>query len=354
MTPRHLCSRLAFVLGAWLALLIVDELCGHLLSKAGYEVDPDFGEVREFSRVVYRLEGNGISNWLARGVRDPGRPAVPGPRVLVLGDSQTHALQVNDSQTFCAVAEGLLRQRGFGVNLLNCGHSTRSVADYVKLAPAFQREMKPDWVVFLLQEIDLGSDAWDEGKTHLEFSAQGHLVVSQLPADPVPRPRQPRSRTFSWGSWVHEKLRLEAIFRVASFRLASFNRRWSAEPPVFRGGVGRPQLPAREYPIDQAGELLLDSYGTRTTVLWLRHFNGRSQAGRPTPGQLQFQELCRQRQIHFVDLGLEFAHLVELGRAPRGFPNTYWNAGHLNAVGHDWIGRVLDRELWELHQRGIL
>lgn len=337
---------LRFALGVMLALWLMDELAYRLIHYSPSFVDPDFGLVHGPGEIVHAREGFGHSHWLEEGVRDNGNGEVAGrgPRVLVVGDSQTEALQVDDRQTFVSLAERDLRQQGWPVQLLNCGYASRSVADFVRLAPAFRRRFHPDWVVLLVHEVDFGLDSWQPGQVHFESAANGRLRLAALPGPPVPRPRRSQTRP----------RRGQPTLDWLEVRRATLAEHWRAEPQLFWAGRAVPEEPAPTYPLGAAAQLLLDAYGPRVTILWRRTFPGKAAVRPPTPGQVEIEAVCRRNGVRLVDLGLESAELVRLGRAPYGFPNTSWNAGHFNATGHAWIGRVLERELLELHRRGIL
>jgi lysophospholipase L1-like esterase len=102
---------------------------------------------------VWGVEGYGVTHYLGNGEistpQDSG-----GISVVVLGDSYTEALQVNDDQKFVSVSESILYERGLEINLHNLGASGRCIADYVYIAPFVQNTYSPDIIVFQISETD--------------------------------------------------------------------------------------------------------------------------------------------------------------------------------------------------------
>ena len=100
--------------------------------------------------VEYAINADGF-----RQPSSPARPPASGGRVLLLGDSFTFGQGVSYETTWGAVTEGLLRQRGVGLDLINAGvqgMDTRSELLLLrKLAPRY----RPEAVVvgFLINDL---------------------------------------------------------------------------------------------------------------------------------------------------------------------------------------------------------
>jgi hypothetical protein len=114
------------------------------------------------------VEGYGVTRFLANGEistpQDSGRLTV-----VVLGDSYTEALQVNDDQKFVSVAEGILHEHGQDMNLRNLGASGRCIADYIYIAPFVRRIYAPDIIVLQVTETDFTES--------MDISRQNYFVV---------------------------------------------------------------------------------------------------------------------------------------------------------------------------------
>ncbi len=167
-------DNMAFLLKflAWLfiLLLVLEVFIRIFIIKSPYfRLVPELGVVPVDNSVsVWGVEGYGVTRFLANGEistpQDSGRLSV-----VVLGDSYTEALQVNDGQKFVSVAEGILHERGQDMNLRNLGASGRCIADYVYIAPFVQRTYVPDIIVLQVTETDFTES--------MDISRQNYFAV---------------------------------------------------------------------------------------------------------------------------------------------------------------------------------
>lgn len=107
---------------------------------------------------------------------------------------------------------------------------------------------------------------------------------------------------------------------------------------------------AADYPVAQALDALYAAYDQRLTLVYLSSF----ERG-PSVDAVEnvVMDHCRSRRRSCVALREEFPSFWETGGAPYGHPNNGFNVGHLNAVGHAAVGRVLARELRRIHDDGL-
>ncbi len=122
----------------------------------------------EFS-VSFRTNRYGL-----RGA-DPALPKPPGiVRILMLGDSFTFGFPVKDDETFCALIERGLRERGYRADLINGGVSGYSpTLHYISLRDQFLA-FDPDVVVLWFDLGDPQEDAWFQG--NLLYDASGRIL----------------------------------------------------------------------------------------------------------------------------------------------------------------------------------
>jgi hypothetical protein len=331
----------AFLLGAALALGVLELTARRTLDVPPFVEHPQLGSIRHRQRVVWGVEGGGVSHWLENGIRDNGNgPVHPSQRLLVLGDSYTEALQVNDRETFCSLAEAELRAGGWSVELLNAGRANRSPADYVQLGPAYLQHFRPDRVILVLDAYDLSGDGWDEQRNHFAYQ-KGRLTV----AAPLPDPPE------SAGDWL-PLLRVlpEGLAGLASRRVGEFRQRWSLQPPLFEAGSPAPAEVERDGPVEAVVALLARTFGPRCTLVYIAPFQPWGQPQR-TPLERRFFAACREQSVDVLDLSEGHAWLRQQGRAPQGFANSRYNKGHANRWGHRMIARVLARHLTRLRQK---
>lgn len=97
-----------------------------------------------------------------RGPREYG-PKPPGVRrVLMLGDSFTFGVGVNDGETFCDLVQRRLDQRQAGVEIINAGLGSYSpLLHYLALRDLYL-PLDPDAVVLWFDFGDLQNDFWYE------------------------------------------------------------------------------------------------------------------------------------------------------------------------------------------------
>src|SRR5262249_36967728 len=127
------------------------------------------------TRTVWRTEGSGVTHRDENGYRVGY--AADRPKVLVLGDSYTEALAVDDEEVYTCRAEERLAAEGIGLALVNGGTAGRSTADYVAFAERHKRLVHPVWTVITVRDDDFGADALAPGKTRFVRGADGRLAT---------------------------------------------------------------------------------------------------------------------------------------------------------------------------------
>jgi hypothetical protein len=314
--------------GLLLALLAFEFLIRQL--AFGYEaIDPKLGWMWQDMTVVQRLnEGFGVSHWSHDGTR--ARPAAQsGPRVLILGDSFTEALQVNDDEAF----SGRLR----GVEALNAGQSSRSAADYVAFAAELRARFQPAWTVIEVGPFDFAGDAFDTSKTH--FTKQLDVVI-------VP-PRFGEISRIIMTVRHHSALLDYGFARWHAYRAAA------QMPPLFRAADAESQAPAQptvepQWPVEDEMRRIVHAYDGRLTFLFVPQFDAA-----PGAVESQWRSTCSAAHLSCVDLRDAFDDFRRRGDAPTGFPNSRFGEGHLNARGHAAAAALLQRELERQRALGL-
>jgi hypothetical protein len=318
------------VVGVVVALAVA-EVVALGVHSSRYVYDPERGYVMGPGVVRNGEEGFGTSVWLEGGVRRPRPWSFDEPRITVLGDSFTEALTIDDADVFTQRLEGILRDRGMRVQVLNLGRSTESAADYVALAPVFARRFLPTWSIVEVRSADFEDDAWNEGKTHFARAAEGHLVVERVVqaertglSGRVFRARQ-RSLALGW----------------AGTRLGELRGAMNREPPLFAAGRGPEPVPvSKDYPIEEEVDAVVQAFDGRVTLLVVPAF----EADAPnTPERTETRVLtrCRDLGASCVTVRDRYAALAERGVAPFGFASTWYNTGHANALAHQLFADAL-------------
>lgn len=335
--PGRLRAMIPAVCGIALSLLTF-EVAFRLLLFQTIRLDPVAH--LPIATATHRLgEGFGVSHWDGRGIRLSPHSCSNCTRVLVIGDSYTEALQVNDDQTYASVAETILAGPK-PVRLLNAGVAGASPADYTVQAAHYRKWIQPAWVVVQLNADDLGSDAFVPDKVHFRQNGDGLTLV-------VPTP-------YSYGritqtlAFIRERSALVnyAVARLDIARQGPKGPRWfRAESESKVRAV--PEAP-QSYPLEHELGLMRASYGNRITFLFLPLFD------KPVENEeLRFDRYCRATHQSCVNFRASFEEFQRTGTAPYGFPNSGFGGGHLNPAGHVAVARLLANELRRLQQHGL-
>ncbi|MBI3088395.1 MAG: SGNH/GDSL hydrolase family protein [Candidatus Omnitrophica bacterium] len=106
-----------------------------------------------------------------RGPADYGPKPAGATRLLMLGDSFTFGVGVNDEETFCALLQGALDRRGRRVEVINAGLGSYSpILDYLALRDLYL-PLEPDAVILWFDFGDLQDDFFYA--RNLRYDAQG-------------------------------------------------------------------------------------------------------------------------------------------------------------------------------------
>ncbi len=328
--------------------------------------DPVFGEAHEPGRPFrQQIEGDGSGVWASNCVRRAALPALrQGPRLLILGDSYTEAVQVRDEEHFAH----RLEQRLAGPPVLALGRSGYSVADYVAQAATFRRLFTPTWVIIPVGAGDFEADAWakkEGGYARFEWVKQPRPAQS-AGARHGPRASLPGSGSLQIVSlpltqpgWLSTMVRdrFPFWFPLVTFAylrqseltdwMADQRQPWFHASPAKAGEEGPASEPMDSYPLDAEMGLLAEAYPEQLTLLFLPRFDPQN-PGEETETEKVLRGLALKHGVRFVSLGRKFPELAAEGRAPYGFGNTRFNWGHWNRYGHQAAADLLFAECQKL------
>ena len=341
MSPRWR-RRAAALAGALLALALFEGVARRV-SWLVYDIDPRLGSILAPGRAaVYCREGCGSSRWIADGIRraaplDPARPVL-----LVVGDSFTEALMIDDDRVFTRILEARLAAAGSPLQVANAGRSGGSPADYVALAPFYRERLAPRWTVIQLRAPDLEGDAFDPSKTHFDEGSDGRLTVVPVV--------QPISR---FNRMLAPVRRESALVGFATVRLREFRSAAADEPTLFRATRRRAPPPPRAWPVGAQLAAMADAFDGRVTFLFLPDYDARD------PRHVDAIEgtvaaACAAHAWSCASLRDAFPAFAAARTAPYGFPNSAFDSGHMNAAGHAAAAAVLETELRRALSRDLL
>lgn len=304
------------------------------------------------STLHWRTEGWSsatFGRYQIRGI--PDIATVPGPKVLLWGDSHVEAKQVADDETMASQLTRIWRERNrrplTGVTVAEMG---RKMADCFFLLPYYERIAAPVcYHFFILHGLD--DDITPDGKVFVD-----HPTFRFVERD---------LRFTEYLDLKNALVRARLEFLLYPFyRLA---QKWEKGEIRFRLGPISPSLPASpSSPPDRA-------YLRNAWTFVVRQLKERAQApiafvympGIPTlhhgrilgleeeeaeavanrrirEEEALFSEICRKEGVPLIDMTPHFLRRYrESGRFPYGFPNGLPTSGHLNANGHRWVAEAI-------------
>jgi hypothetical protein len=337
--------RVLWTLAALAFAVLTAEAVARQIQYAPRVVDPDIGFVVPAGGVTrWAVEGNGTGHYGRDGVRSGGDRG-NGPSVIVVGDSFTEALHEDDEDTFVARAAADVERNGVALRLLNLGIAGQRTPMYAEHASVYLRRYAPVWSVVVLNDEDLTADMFVQNGTYFSGGKDaGPLVLHPVPVQGAGvSARWRRAKTES------------ALLQRTAIQSAGFLGEMR-QTRLFRGGTTvqarATETDASQFPIGEALDTLFKAYDGRLTVVFLSRYAEDASAP-PSPVEDVVAQHCRIAARSCVHLHTEFASFRGVGSAPYGHPNNGFNVGHLNALGHAAVGRVLARELLRLHGNGL-
>lgn len=347
MPPERKRSWLRVVLGVALGMGVMEVVIRQIWWHQRVDV-PGYVKIgTPGTRTVWRTEGSGVTHRDENGYRVGY--AANADKVLVLGDSYTEALEVDDDEVYTYRAQERLAAEGIGLALVNGGTAGRSTADYVAFAERHKQLVHPVWTVIQLRDDDLGADALAPGKTRFVRGDDGKL------APLVDEPRTaPGLRDLIWNN-------PSILVRYTFFKFHRLGEEAEKDPPLFRAGsvaadasaTAAPAV-AAEAPVEEIVELLRTTWGGRLTIVNLPYLDFGPARIRPVETTRRLFEYCAKRGISCIEPTEEFLALARRHKSPYGFSNTGFNYGHMNVDGHAALGEALARELARLRRDGLL
>ena len=293
------------------------------------------GAVWRFHHPEYTVEYAINEDGFRRPASSRPRPAGPNGRLLLLGDSFTFGQGVPYEATWGAVAEGLLRQRGMPLDLVNAGVQGMDTRSELLMLRELAPRYRPDAVVL------------------------GFLINDLYTNVPLDTNSRPATRSTDWS-----RVRKEVFVRTGAtqtFHLLQLARRIVTSndalyTKLYLEAPGRGEflrLPLSARPRDQLAvtEQLLSRFAAECRAL------GVPLIVLSIPQQFQvLHRVIHGAQVGDIDVAFYDRHFADLGRRV-GFtwvptldalaeveePARLYHRldGHLTADGHAIVARVL-------------
>jgi hypothetical protein len=299
--------------------------------------DADIGKVPvKGTHILRGTEGFGQTRYVGDG--EIATPFEGGDVVVVLGDSHTEALQVDDAAKFVSVAETNLRRRGRTFDLRNVGFGGGTMADYVRRGSSIIARYHPAMLVIQLSPADFGSETFDPSHVnHFIRTGDGSLRLVHLDAQ-VGQP--------SIGARVKHASALVTYIQLRYLKIAE---RASLRSTPTREGDAAPHEIVSFDTVPAQLDLLRRAYPDLPVILLVLPFVPRLESGTIVAADSDYEKLLEIMRAalrdtpdwHVIDPLPKFRELLQRGQLPRGFANTRPGSGHLNAAGHRIVGDLL-------------
>jgi hypothetical protein len=275
-------------------------------------------------------EGIAESHFSAAGARLTGNPVIPGaPLVVILGDSHVVAREIADGETMGAWVERLARANRHPVNVRQYGWRGASPPQYLLVARDVIDRWHPAQVVVILDGDDLGADPLNRRFPRMTIEKNDSVRIVR---DPVA----------ASAPQTHHLFTLVTLFRIRwqhiLERAPKSVRYWLHAPVELRG----PQPPAALIAAVPRAEVKALSRAFGRNLLIVYTADVRATGGQKTvPGEERLLIACAEQRVRCVSMRSTMLAARRAGYVARGFSTTTLGVGHLNAVGHELVGRAI-------------
>ena len=279
-------------------------------------------------------EGIAESHFSRAGARLTGNPTIPGaPLVVILGDSHVVAREVSDSQTMGSWVERLARGDRYSLNVRQYGWRGASPPQYLMVARDVMSHWHPTQVVVVLDGDDLGPDPLNRKFPRMRIGKN----------DAVQLVRGPREDFAA--ATTHHRFTLATLARIRWQRVverAPRSLRPYLSTQTEANGTTPPPALIAEVPRAEV-KALARAFGPNLLIVYTADV--RAVGGEKTdPGEERLLAACTAQGVRCVSMRSMMLAARRAGYVVRGFSTTTLGVGHMNAMGHELVGR----EIWEL------
>lgn len=308
--------------------------------------DADWGhEAAKDTYFFQATEGYGLTHYIENG--EIATPFTGGSSIVVMGDSFTEGLQVNDDEKYASISEKILRERGYEVDIHNLGSSGLRVPDHIYRFDKIKEEYKPEIVVLQIDYANFLSDQnFNENqRNYFVEQPDGTLKLQHksIPVRPAPYLLTLINRSTSLVGYGYNRL-----LDIKSKILRTYTAPDNIASNVINGSIlenkvllAKISLLEKEFAGEKVIIILASPFPT------LR--NGIMIMEDPRYNDLVtlFQ---RASGWEVVDPSAKFMELYHKGRFPSGFNNSSLGEGHWNIDGHAIVGTLLADALEKILQ----
>lgn len=280
-------------------------------------------------------EGIAESHFSAAGARLTGNPTIAGaPLIVILGDSHVVAREITDAETMGSWVERLARDDRHFVNVRQYGWRGASPPQYLMVAWDVMERWHPEQVVVVLDGDDLGPDPLNRRFPRMRIGKNDAVQLVRGPReDPV-------------GAAAHHRFTLATLARIRWQRVVERApkdlRPWLSVPVEANGPTPPAALIAAVPRVEV--KALARAFGPRLLIVYTADV--RATGGeKADPGEERLLTACAERHVRCVSMRPIMLAARRAGFVVRGFSTTTLGVGHMNAMGHELVGREIWREL---------
>jgi hypothetical protein len=280
-------------------------------------------------------EGIAESHFSRAGARLTGNTVIAGsPVIVILGDSHVAAREVRDRETMGAWVERLARLNHYPVNVRQYGWRGASPPQYLVVARDVLDHWHPTDVVVIVDGDDLGPDPLNRLYPRMRITGDDSVEIVNAP---------PNLKT---AKIHHHESTLGTLFRIRwkliVERAPKTLRYWLRDPVEARGPMPDSATLA-EVPRAEV-KALARAFGRRLLIVYTADV--RATGGEKTDaGERRFLAACADLDVRCISMRREMLAARKKGLVVRGFSTTTLGVGHLNAMGHELVGRAIWNEI---------
>ena len=284
-------------------------------------------------------EGIAESHFSSAGARLTGNPTIAGGQLIViLGDSHVVAREVTDVETMGSWVERLARRDHYSVNVRQYGWRGASPPQYLMVARDVMSHWHPAQVVVVLDGDDLGPDPLNRTYPRMRIGRNDAVQLIRGPHEGYAP------------SATHHLFTLATLARIRWQRVLERApksvRPWLSTPGESNGSTPAPALIAA---VPRAEvKALSRAFGPNLLIVYTADVRATG-GGKTDPGEERLLTACAQQGVRCVSMRSMMLAARRAGYVVRGFSTTTLGVGHMNAKGHELVGR----EIWQLLRPSI-
>jgi hypothetical protein len=276
-------------------------------------------------------EGIAEAHFSSAGARLTGNRTLSGvPLIVILGDSHVVAREISDGETMGAWVERLARGEHYLVNVRQYGWRGASPPQYLLVARDIVERWHPVQVVVILDGDDLGADPLNRRFPRMRIGSDDSVELIRAPDSQTEAAPTHRRSTLAGLA----QIRWQRVLERAPKNL----RAWLRAPVEARGPAPGPSMIAA---VPRAEvKALARAYGPELLLVYTADV--RATGGeRVDNGEERLLAACAQQHVRCVSMRETMLAARRKGHVVRGFPTTTLGVGHLNARGHELVGRSI-------------